>query len=226
MSDGPEDVPGRQLPAQLDEASAAWVNGLNSRGPERELAVDRLHALLLRIARAEAARRSGLTGITGTELDDLAHQAASDAAMSILRKVDDFRGDSKFTTWAYKFVIFEVANKFARHAWRRDRTQLDDEDWDRLPGRLGTDPEDVVESRALVTAVHQAVERELTPHQRRIFVAIVLDATPLDVLVAELGSNRNAIYKTLFDARRKLRSHLAAHGYLAAGRSTEVRRHG
>jgi RNA polymerase sigma-70 factor, ECF subfamily len=74
--------------------------------------------------------------------------------------------------------------------------------------------------------VHEAVDQELTLHQRRIFVAIVLDATPLDVLVAELGSSRNAIYKTLFDARRKLRSHLTARGYLAAGRSTEVGRHG
>jgi RNA polymerase sigma-70 factor, ECF subfamily len=226
VSDGPDDLPGRHPRPRPDEASASWVNGLNSRGPERELAIDRLHALLLRIARAEAARRSGLSGITGPELDDLAHQAASDAAMSILRKVDDFHGDSKFSTWAYKFVIFEVANKFARHAWRRDRTQLDEEDWDRLPGRLGTDPEDVAESRALVAAVHEAVDQELTLHQRRIFVAIVLDATPLDVLVAELGSSRNAIYKTLFDARRKLRSHLTAHGYLAAGRSTEVGRHG
>jgi RNA polymerase sigma-70 factor (ECF subfamily) len=226
VSEGPDDLLGRQLSPQLDEASASWVSGLSCIGPERELAVDRLHALLLRIARAEAARRSGLNGITGPELDDLAHQAASDAAMSILRKVHDFRGDSKFTTWAYKFVIFEVANRFARHVWRRERTQLDEEDWDRLPGRLGTDPEDVAESRALVAAVHEAVEQELTPHQRRIFVAIALDATPLDVLVAELGSNRNAIYKTLFDARRKLRAHLAAHGYLATGSSTKLGRHG
>ncbi|MGH9056203.1 MAG: RNA polymerase subunit sigma-70, partial [Acidimicrobiales bacterium] len=70
------------------------------------------------------------------------------------------------------------------------------------------------EWRDVVEAVHRAVDDELTDHQRRVFVAIVLDGMPLDVLVAELGSNRNAIYKTLFDARRKLRVSLVTHGYL------------
>ncbi len=112
-------------------------------------------------------------------------------------------------------MIYEVSNKFSRHAWRRHDVRLGEDAWQRLPGRLGTDPEDVVGSRELVLAVRRGVEEELTPHQRRIFVAIVLDATPLDVLADELESNRNAIYKSLFDARRKLRAHLVTHGYLA-----------
>ena len=197
-----------------DEASAAWVRGLSCEGAERETTIELLHALLLRIARSEAARRAGLNGIAGVELDDLAHQAAADACLSIVRKVGDFRGDSKFTTWAYKFVIYEVSSKFSRHVWRRDDVHLAEDSWERLPGRLGTDPEAIAGSRELVTAVRRAVEEELTPHQRRIFVAIVLDATPLDVLAAKLGSNRNAIYKSLFDARRKLRANLVTHGYI------------
>jgi RNA polymerase sigma-70 factor, ECF subfamily len=62
--------------------------------------------------------------------------------------------------------------------------------------------------------LRRAVEQELTERQWRIFVAIVLNAIPLDTLVIELDSNRNAIYKTLFDARRKLRANLVANGYL------------
>lgn len=200
----------------FDDASAAWVTGLTGEGAEREVAIERLHALLLRIARAEAARRAGLNGIVGVELDDIAHQAAADACLSIVRKVGEFRGDSKFTTWAYKFVIYEVSSKFSRHAWRRDDVKLAGDLWERLPNRLGTDPEDIAGSRELVTAVRRAVEEELTPYQRRIFVAIVLDATPLDVLTVELGSSRNAIYKALFDARRKLCANLVTHGYITS----------
>ncbi len=204
--------------------SAAWISGLVADGAERDATIARLHDLLLRVAHVEAARRAGLNGIGGTELEDLAHHAASDACLSIVRKAREFRGDSKFTTWAYKFVVYEVSNKFARHAWRRDDVRLGDEAWQRLPARLGTDPEDVAGARELVGAVRTAVEEELTPHQRRIFVAIVLDATPLDVLATELGSNRNAIYKSLFDARRKLRAHLVTHGYMTDLSATRTER--
>lgn len=198
----------------LDADSATWVAGLSCAGPEREATIERLHDLLVRITRSEANRRAGINGISGQELDDLADQAASDALISILRKVGEFRGDSKFTTWAYKFAIFEVANKFGRHAWRRSGVQLDEAAWERLPARLGAEPEDIAESRELVSAVHDAVDEVLTAHQRRVFVAIIVNGTPLDALVAELESNRNAIYKTLFDARRKLHRHLTVQGYL------------
>ncbi len=202
----------------IDEESLQWVRTLTGEGEEREEAAARLHAQFLRIARAETLRRSGTHPITGRELDDLVYQAASDATMSVLRRVTDFRGESKFATWAYKFVIYEVSSKLHRHVWARDGAPSAAEDWDQLPARLGAGPEDVVQSLALVQAVHQGVEQELTAHQRRVFVAIVLEGVPLDVLASELASNRNALYKTLFDARRKLRAHLVIHGYLQEGR--------
>ena len=65
-----------------------------------------------------------------------------------------------------------------------------------------------------VRALRRAVEDELTEHQRRVFTAIVVDGVPLDALAAKLGSSRNALYKTMFDARRKLRASLVANGYL------------
>jgi RNA polymerase sigma-70 factor (ECF subfamily) len=150
----------------------------------------------------------------GTELDDMANQAAADALVRILAKINEFRGESRFTTWAYKFVIFEVSNKLGRHFWRDAPESWDAEDWSSLPDRFALDPVQSAQDRSLVDGLRAAVEQELTAHQRRIFVAIVLNAVPLDALVAELGSNRNAIYKALFDARRKIRASLVANGYL------------
>jgi RNA polymerase sigma-70 factor, ECF subfamily len=92
-------------------------------------------ALLLRVARAEVRRRGGQLRISGPELDDLAHQAAADAVVAIIAKIGEFRGESRFTTWAYKFVIFEVSGKIGRHFWRQPQVPMDTADWDRLPGQ-------------------------------------------------------------------------------------------
>ena len=197
-----------------DHDSGAWVRGLDAHGADYDETVARLHDLLLRVARAEVYRRRAQLPMAGPELDDLAHQAAADAVMGVVRRVGEFRGESRFTTWACKFAIFEVSTKVGRHFWRRPTVAMDGEDWDRLPDRFGLGPAGAAEWRDVVAALHRAVDEELTDHQRRIFVAIVLNGVPLDALVAQLGSNRNAIYKTLFDARRKLRAALVTHGYL------------
>ena len=200
--------------ARLDPESAEWLRALAGTGPKREAAVAQLHGLLVRIAQGEVRRRGPRLRIAGPELDDLALQAAADALVAITGKLGQFRGESRFTTWAYKFVIFEVSAKIGRHFWRHPDVRLDAEDWDRLPARFGFDPAQEAEWRDLLAALRRAVDEELTARQRRIFVAIVLNGVPLDALVIELASNRNAIYKTLFDARRKLRAALAASGYV------------
>jgi RNA polymerase sigma-70 factor (ECF subfamily) len=201
--------------------TAEWFGDLRVVGPVGDAAVARLHDLLLRVTRGEIRRRGGALRISGPELDDLAQQAADDAVMAILRKLDQFRGESRFTTWAYKFAILEVSSKIGRHFWRTPDVSLDAEDWDRLPDRFGFDPVEQSQWRDLVAAMRDAVQTDLTEHQRRIFIALVLNGVPLDALVIELGTTRNAIYKTLFDARRKLRAALDAHGYLDdAGRRT------
>ena len=197
-----------------DVDSAEWLRVLAGTGPQREEGLARLHALLLRIARAEVARRGPRLRLTGPELDDLAYQAAADALIAITSKLGQFRGESRFTTWAYKFVIFEVSTKVGRHFWRHPTVPFDAEVWERLPDRFGFDPAREAEWRDLVVALRRAVDEELTTRQRRVFVALVLNGVPLDALVIELASNRNAIYKTLFDARRKLRAALAANGYI------------
>jgi RNA polymerase sigma-70 factor (ECF subfamily) len=134
--------------------------------------------------------------------------------LAIMAKLDQFRGESKFTTWAFKFVMFEVSAKIGRHFWRRPPVALTAEDWDRLPDRFGFDPAGESERRDFVRAVYRAVQEDLTEHQRQVFVALVLDGIPMDALAEKLGSSRNAIYKTMFDTRRKLRVSLVANGYL------------
>jgi RNA polymerase sigma-70 factor, ECF subfamily len=201
-------------PPRFDPGADPWVQMLSGAGPQREAGLADLHDLLLRIARGELQRRGGQLRITGPELDDLAYQAAADALLAIVGKLGQFRGESRFTTWAYKFVIFEVSAKIGRHFWSKPAVPMDAEDWERLPGRFGLDPARETERRELADAVRRAVDEHLTPRQRQVFVAIVLNGVPMDALVIGLGSTRNAIYKTMFDARRKLRAALAANGYL------------
>ena len=208
----PADAEGGNRTRTIDPDSAEWVRSLEGTEVAREAARIRLHAMLVRIARSEVRRRSHRLQISGPEFDDIAHQAAADAMVAIIAKVTQFRGESRFTTWAYKFVIFEVSTKIGRHFWRHRTVAMDADDWSQLPDRFGLDPAHDSEWRELVESLHRAVDEVLTDRQRQIFVAIVLNAVPLDVLVLELGSNRDAIYKTLFDARRKLQTALVAKG--------------
>ena len=192
-----------------------WISALAGDGLERDAGLARLHDLLIRVAVSELRRREALSGIGGRELDDLAHQAAADAMLAILAKLDTFRGESRFTTWAYRFVFLEVSSKLGRHYWRQHpAASLDAEDWDRLPDRFCVDPGEHAERADMIAAIRLAVEETLTAHQRRLFVAVVLNEVPLDAVVARLGVNRNAVYKAVFDARRKIRVFLIAKGYL------------
>src|SRR5579859_325377 len=175
-------MPVSSPPRQLDPGSAEWVRVLTGGGAEREAGLGRLHALLLQIARAELRRRGGQLPVTGPELDDLAYQAAADALVAITAKLGQFRGESRFTTWAFKFVVLEVSAKVGRHFWRRPAAAMDAEDWDRLPDRFGLDPARQAEWRDLAGAVRRAADEQLTARQRRVFAAIVLNAVPPDAL--------------------------------------------
>lgn len=217
----PAYVAAAYVPASaLDEASAEWISILTATGAEREAGFARLHDLLLRVAVHELRRREPASGVGGAELDDLAHQAAADAMLAVLDKLDTFRGESRFTTWVYRFVVLEVSNKLGRHYWRRNpATPLEPADWDRLPDRFGVGPDEHAERVELIVAMRKAIDETLTDHQRSLFVALVVGGVPLDALVAQQGTTRGAVYKTIFDARRKLRAHLVANGYLDEGRS-------
>src|SRR5581483_4722880 len=192
----------------------SWHLDLRAEGVRREEAVARLQGLLLRAARFEVFRRAGsLPQLSAAELDELAQDAADDAAVSVLRRLGDFRGESSFRTWAYKFALLEASVKVRRRAWRDREVKLEPEAWENLP-HAGPGPELDAESAALLEAVRHGIRNGLTPRQRLVLVAVVLEGVPIDVLAEPLGSNRNALYKTLHDARRSLRGHLAAAGHM------------
>jgi len=184
-----------------------WVEALSSAGPRRDEAIERLHALLMRAARFEVGRR----GCRGMEADDLATQAAGDALMAVMAKLDTYRGDSRFTTWAYKFALLEAGVKVRRRAWQGREIPLEDDGWARHADP-GASPAGGAETTELLGAVRRAIDTELTPHQRRVLVALTLNDVPIDVLAERLDTTRGALYKTLHDARRKLRARLAADG--------------
>jgi RNA polymerase sigma-70 factor, ECF subfamily len=190
------------------------VEQLDPDHPHHEHAVATLHDLLGRAALHELHRRRALLpGLAGPEFDDVAQQCADDALMNILGKMDDFKGLSRFTTWAYKFAIFEVSSKLARHAWQRHPPSREELELGKLPDSLVLRVSEQAERREQLVALRKAIEADLTRRQREAFVAVALNDVPIDVLALELDSNRNAIYKNLFDARRRLRESLAAAGY-------------
>ena len=192
----------------LDEASREWLRCLRAEGSLKEDAVARLHALLLRAALFEVARRRPtLPHLRGDDLDDVANQAADDALVSVLRRLDDFRGASRFTTWVYKFALLEAAVKLRRRAWQGREIPLEPETWS-LFSAPELEPDQELEQSELLTTLQRAVAEVLTPHQRRVLVALALNGVPIDVLAERLGTTRGALYKTLHDARRKLRRHL------------------
>jgi RNA polymerase sigma-70 factor, ECF subfamily len=201
--------PGRRL---LDGESREWLRGLRADGAVKEEAIARLHALLLRAARFEVARRRpALPHLRGSDLDDIANQAADDALLSVLRRLDDFRGASRFTTWVYKFALYEAAVKLRKRAWQGRELPLEPESWS-LFASTGLEPDAELEQSELLTTLQDAIGEVLTPHQRRVLVALALNGVPIDVLAERLGTTRGALYKTLHDARRKLRAHLDASG--------------
>jgi RNA polymerase sigma-70 factor, ECF subfamily len=192
--------------------SRAWLNALRSPGPERDEAVAALHQLLLRAARFEVSRRrAALSHVRGEELDDLALQAADDALVAVLGKLDDYRGSSRFTTWAYKFALLETSVRLRRRAWQEREVVLEPEAWP-LMADSGESPQRQAETRELMRAIKQGVDSCLTDHQREVLVGLALNGVPIDVLAERLNTTRGALYKTLHDARKKLRGHIASQG--------------
>ncbi len=189
-----------------------WIAELTSDGPVREDALRRLHALLLRGARFQVSRMSAMRAMVGAaQVEDIITLAADEAMVAVLGKLTTFEGRSRFTTWAYKFAVLQAAVELRRQAWSRREVPLE-----AAPPLIEPrpSPDLYVEGAELAAAVRQAIDRVLTPHQRRIALALIVDEVPIDVLAERLGTNRNALYKTLHDARSRLRTHLALEGYV------------
>jgi RNA polymerase sigma-70 factor (ECF subfamily) len=194
-----------------------WVAELRPDATGREEALAALHDLLLRATRFEISRRrAALAHVRGEALDDLAVQAADDAMVAVLAKLDSYRGASRFTTWAYKFALLEAGVKVRRRAWQGREVVLDPETWPSFED-AGTSVERGHEAAELLSELQRAVREALTAHQREVFTALALNEVPIDVLSERMGTTRGALYKTLHDARQRLRRELTAAGYLEGG---------
>jgi len=158
--------------------------------------------------------RDALPDGSPATVDVVANQAADEAMVALLGKLDTFEGRSRFTTWAYKFAIVQAGSDVRRIQWRQRDVELRDLD---VPAPAADDPAQQAEASDLARAVADAMHRALTPHQRRVAVALLVDTIPIDVLADRLGTTRGALYKTLHDVRGRLRSELAAQGYLPGG---------
>jgi RNA polymerase sigma-70 factor (ECF subfamily) len=214
----PTEIPRAEPGAEAADTSSRELHErLNTSGPEREAAVVELHALLLKAARFEVSRRrDSLPHLRGGDHEDLAQQSADDALLAVLGKLGEFRGESRFTTWAYKFALLEAGVKMRRRAWQGREVPLEDEAWSVLAdARRGVAHE--TETRDLIEALGEEIEHSLSAHQRAVLVAVTLNDVPIDVLAERLDSSRGALYKTLHDARRKLRGALAERGLDVGG---------
>ena len=199
------------VPPSRDEG---WVADLTDAGAAGQLALTRLRDLLLRSTRHQVWRlRDLLPGAGAGELEDLAQQAADDALVAVLRRLSTFEGRSRFTTWAYKFGVLHAGVAVRREAWRHREVALPDTLT--LVDPRPT-PAAISEATHLARAVQAAIAVELTPHQRRVVLALLVEEVPIDVLAERLGSTRNALYKTFHDARRRLRAALVSGGHLEA----------
>jgi RNA polymerase sigma-70 factor (ECF subfamily) len=195
----------RMTEQPLDDETR-WLVPLASSGAAHEQAVRDLHSLLLRASAFEVRRRARALGLApGAELDDIANQAADDALMAVLGRLDRFERRSRFTTWAYKFAIHTAGVAVRRHVWRdRELAADSSESLERLSS-LADDPAEAAETRELLARITAAIDC-LTPHQRDVLLSLAVVGVPIDVLADRLSRNRNALYKTLHDARARLRS--------------------
>jgi RNA polymerase sigma-70 factor (ECF subfamily) len=196
----------RSEAAGVDGESRQWLARLSADGSHRDGAIRELHALLVKAARFSVRRRASVPYALLDPIDDLAIEAADDALVEILARLDDYRGESRFTTWAWKFAIFEASEAIRRRTWMGREIPVEDAGWAALSRELS--PERSLEQRELLTALKSGIESELTPRQRIVFVALALNRVPVDVLADRMGSTRGALYKTLHDARQRLRAHL------------------
>lgn len=188
-----------------------WVAGLAATaGPGRDEHVARLHALMVRAARHQLGRMAEASSLGAARRDEVVHSAADEATMSVLDRLGTFEGRSRFTTWAYKFAILQTAVEVRRVAWRTRHVELGDAR-DVATGEVS--PVEFVEGIDLAAAVRDGLTQALTAYQRQVAIALLVDGVPIDVLAERLGTSRGAIYKTVHEARKRLRAYLATRGH-------------
>ena len=214
----------RHTAVEGDGEPEDWVRALLSTGAEQAEAMRALHGLMVRAAAHQVWRmRAALPDSSPGTVDVIVNQAADEAMTALLGKVHTFEGRSRFTTWAFKFAILQAASDVRRLQWQHREVELRDLDLRDVATDSHDGPEHQAEGADLARALAESMRACLTPHQRRVAVALLIDGVPIDVLAERLGSNRNALYKTVHDARQRLRDDLMRRGYLPAERGSRPR---
>jgi RNA polymerase sigma-70 factor, ECF subfamily len=196
--------------SSLDAESQAWWSRLHGCEPVRTDAIEELHERLQREAKFHVRQRvSTLSAFPRSDIDDLATQAADDALIALLRKLGDYRGESQFLTWARRFAALD-AQVSVRRRLGRDRVGISrDPDHALLVADPGSSLHDRVEMRERLRSLTMVINNRLTVRQRAVLVAVAIDGASTDTLADELQTTPGAIYKTLHDARVKVRQHAA-----------------
>lgn len=195
-----------------------WIADLTHSSDKQAEALEDLRTRLKRsILYYLSQERSDLRGLSLQELEQMADDLAQDATLRIMDNIKNFRGESLFTTWANRIAI-RVAISDLRRARYKDFS-LDDmtAEGDLPPSKavdnnLNPTPEESVERGDVLTKINKALEEALTERQYQAIAAIALKGIPMDIVAEQMGTNRNALYKLLHDARKKLRTHLEAQG--------------
>lgn len=203
----------------MNRTNEEWLADLRADGSQQAAAIEDLRLRLKRsILYYLSHDRSDLRTLSTQELDRMADDLAQDATLRVIDNIENFRGESKFTTWANRIAV-RLAISDLRRARYKDFS-LDDltAEGELIPDSASTTsdalptPERAVEQSDVLAKINKALEDALTDRQYRALVAVALEGVPMDVVAEQLGTNRNALYKLLHDARRKLRVHLEAQG--------------
>lgn len=216
MTDSLEQAPPAPfLPALVDGDDRRWIAALRDRGVDHEDAVRRLHKTVEQAARHQVRRMPHVWAALGVaRAEEIIDSAADEATMAVLGSLGRFEGRSRFTTWAYKFGIYHAATEARRAMWHDRPVALDDTT--ELMSRDPMTPEAYAETRDFAAAVTHAMRTVLTSHQRSVAHALIVEEVPIDVLAERMATNRNALYKTLHDARVKLRAELLRLGFVTS----------
>lgn len=198
-----------------------WLYELRASSVSQEAAISDLRNLLLRAVLFFFSRNlDDFRGLGRDEILQLAEDCAQDALIAVMNHISDFRGDSKFTTWAYKFAVNKALMTARQERWKG--ISLDDlsffsdaalREWAMRDKSPGPASDQFVLQGEVIETIREVIERDLTDKQRRVLAMMVFNEVSIDEVVRQLGTNRNAIYKMLHDARRKLKSGLQARGF-------------
>lgn len=192
------------------ETNEEWIEALKP--PVDEQAVEKLRAQLIR------GLKPALHKYVDRELDQFVEDVAQDALLKVLDNIDSFRGESKLLTWAMKIAVREGLTELRLK--RYDDISIEDlkpDDESREVFSLSvasddTSPERSLHESQLVDKVLQIINEELTQKQKTAINALMIQGLPMPVVVKQLDTNRNALYKLVHDARVKIKNKLEVEG--------------